>query len=217
MTSGSNHVSGPVFEQHGNKSVQNNVSGKRARVKIVNKAPYEAPPSAAQTFEVARSLTLPFKSRGLGIVSLISSLASVAMLIPAFWPIVEGILAKPSSRPLPIWIPEASVVVIAIGIVLAATAWGGRRMIKLRQRHLFSWAAMPAIEAVGDTLCLVRYTGTCAQCGGKLSFLSIPTDWHFVRSSNGGSRKVVDETAFFAQCVRNRKHQFEISSAVESA
>jgi hypothetical protein len=208
-------MSKPTFEQNGNNNTQNNVTGKKAKLTYVTNVTNAAAGVPGYSPDKKWLRPLPVERRGLTLLAVLGSVASIISLVVAFWPLITVEAAGGGPTPVqPQWVLPVCLVALIVGGAFVTLGWIGARMIVLGRRHVFRCSLLPSIEASGGKLYLTRYVGTCTTCGGKLRFASVPIDWRDESDGNGGTRSVVVEREFRGTCNRNPDHISRLSLEV---
>ena len=166
---------------------------------------------AAQTYDshtvarLPRQGTLTTITGLIGIVTFVTGWNSLAPAVRSLSNLASGTVTMSSMTTGQIaWMYGLLIAVTALSVAIAAC-----RRVRSQTFTPSHLSFLPAVAGITDNrghrrLALVRLSGRCVECGGKLRFYNKVTAEHY-EIVEGRRKRVVDEREPVAECSRNPK------------
>lgn len=187
------------------------VRGKKNRVKKIKQTlvlTTTGPTGPTQRYESKWSLTTPLTQGRLALFSVVLGVLALIEGYQGFSPIFSSHAATAGRAPnLAHFYAFMGAVIV---LVPASLLW---RIVRGSLRALGRFSFLPAVVGVNGRLTIVKFSGCCQACGGKLRFYAKPTRWIDHRNANGHTHREVTERRLAAECSRNPNHWYEIDPA----
>jgi hypothetical protein len=181
---------------------------------VVNPGPPEEP---TQPYSARVVQNLPKQS----ILAMVTSLITVFTFVTGWKslsPLVEmvrgfrggGVLPQaPSGNSHTLWLIGFVVCGLLLGMMLAGLYRVRTQTFQPPRISVFPVLAGITDERGTNRLALVRFSGECVICGGRLRFYDKPTEWHF-EVVEGRRKRIVDNREPAAECKKNPKHWYPL-------
>ena len=180
---------------------------------VVNPGPPEDP---IQLFKARVVMNLPTQgvfattAALITVVTFFTGWRSLAPIIEMFNGLRHGrLLPEPPSNSHTFWL--FGFIACVLGLVAALCSLRHVRAQTFQPPRL---SIFPTVAGITDyrsrqRLALVRFSGECLRCGGKLRFYDKPTAWHD-EVVNGRRKRIVDQREPAAECKNNPRHWYRL-------
>lgn len=181
---------------------------------VVNPGPPEEPtqPYGARVVQKLPKQSALNAAAGLiGIFTFVTGWKSLAPLVAMIRDLRGGgvLTEPPSGNSHMFWLIGFVGCGFLLGMILA-----GLHRVRTQTFQPPRMGVLPVLAGITDErgtkrLALVRFSGECMICGGRLRFYDKPTDWHF-EVVEGRRKRIIDHREPAAECRKNPKHWYAL-------